>query len=55
MKPSRFYPRMPATSRPLRICKGDLDGFLGLFIDNLLQLLLIFTLRPCCAASGPPT
>jgi len=26
--------------------KGDLDGFFGLFIDNLLQLLLIFTLCP---------
>jgi AGZA family xanthine/uracil permease-like MFS transporter len=35
---------MPATSRFLRICKGDLDGFFGLFIDNLLQLLLIYTL-----------
>jgi len=29
-----------------RITKGDLDGFFGLFIDNLLQLLLIFTLCP---------
>lgn len=29
-----------------RICKGDLDGFFGLFIDNLLQLLLIFTFCP---------
>ncbi|WP_218280243.1 hypothetical protein [Verrucomicrobium spinosum] len=28
------------------ITKGDLDGFFGLFIDNLLQLLLIFTLCP---------
>jgi AGZA family xanthine/uracil permease-like MFS transporter len=28
------------------ISKGDLDGFFGLFIDNLLQLLLIFTLCP---------
>jgi len=26
--------------------KGDLDGFFGLFIDNLLQLLLIATLCP---------
>ncbi len=30
----------------LRITKGDLDGFFGLFIDNLLQLLLILTLCP---------
>ena len=30
----------------LRITKGDMDGFFGLFIDNLLQLLLIFTLCP---------
>jgi AGZA family xanthine/uracil permease-like MFS transporter len=29
-----------------RISKGDLDGFFGLFIDNLLQLLLIITLCP---------
>ncbi len=34
------------TPRFLRITKGDLDGFFGLFIDNLLQLLLIFTLCP---------
>ena len=26
--------------------KGDWDGFIGLFIDNLLQLLLIATLCP---------
>src|SRR5882724_9834975 len=37
---------MIATPRFLRICKGDLDGFFGLFVDNLLQLLLIFTLCP---------
>lgn len=30
----------------LRFTKGDLDGFFGLFIDNLLQLLLIYTLCP---------
>ena len=29
-----------------RFTKGDLDGFFGLFIDNLLQLLLIFTMCP---------
>lgn len=37
---------MPPPPRFLRICKGDLDGFFGLFVDNLLQLLLIFTLCP---------
>jgi len=37
---------MSATARFFRICKGDLDGFFGLFVDNLLQLLLIFTLCP---------
>jgi AGZA family xanthine/uracil permease-like MFS transporter len=37
---------MPATPPFLRISKGDLDGFFGLFVDNLLQLLLIFTLCP---------
>lgn len=33
-------------SKFLRLTKGDMDGFFGLFIDNLLQLLLIFTLCP---------
>ncbi len=33
-------------SRLLRITKGDMDGFFGLFVDNLLQLLLIYTLCP---------
>lgn len=37
---------MKPTPQFLRIGKGDLDGFFGLFIDNLLQLLLIFTLCP---------
>ena len=37
---------MTVTPRLLRISKGDLDGFFGLFVDNLLQLLLIFTLCP---------
>ena len=37
---------MATDSRLLRITRGDLDGFFGLFIDNLLQLLLIFTLCP---------
>jgi AGZA family xanthine/uracil permease-like MFS transporter len=37
---------MPATPPFLRISKGDLDGFIGLFVDNLLQLLLIITLCP---------
>ncbi len=39
---------MSAISSPslLRFTKGDMDGFFGLFIDNLLQLLLIFTMCP---------
>ena len=37
---------MTRPSRFLHVCKGDLDGFFGLFVDNLLQLLLIFTLCP---------
>ncbi len=38
----------------LRFTKGDLDGFFGLFIDNLLQLLLIYTLCPLlCGISAP--
>lgn len=37
---------MTTPPRLFRICKGDLDGFFGLFVDNLLQLLLIFTLCP---------
>ena len=38
---------MTATTRRfLSIRGGDLDGFFGLFVDNLLQLLLIFTLCP---------
>lgn len=32
--------------RPRWFVKGDWDGFVGLFIDNLLQLLLIATLCP---------
>jgi AGZA family xanthine/uracil permease-like MFS transporter len=32
--------------RFLSVRAGDLDGFFGLFVDNLLQLLLIFTLCP---------
>lgn len=32
--------------RLFQIRTGDLDGFFGLFVDNLLQLLLIFTLCP---------
>lgn len=46
---SCFHRRvMTATSSPslFRFTKGDMDGFFGLFIDNLLQLLLIYTLCP---------
>jgi len=42
---------MPAQPRFLRICKGDLDGFFGLFVDNLLQLLLIYTSTLSAGAS----
>jgi AGZA family xanthine/uracil permease-like MFS transporter len=34
------------TFRWSRFTRGDLDGFFGLFVDNLLQLLLIHTLCP---------
>lgn len=37
---------MSSAPRLLRISKGDLDGLFGLLVDNLLQLLLIFTLCP---------
>lgn len=37
---------MAVSPRFFRVCRGDLDGFFGLFVDNLLQLLLIFTLCP---------
>jgi len=37
---------MATTRRFLSVRAGDLDGFFGLFVDNLLQLLLIFTLCP---------
>lgn len=39
--------------KPRWFVKGDLDGFVGLFIDNLLQLLLIATL--CPIVCGIPT
>src|SRR5438093_628309 len=45
---------MASPPRFLRMTQGDMDGFFGLFVDNLLQLLLIFTLCPLlcgiCAA-----
>jgi AGZA family xanthine/uracil permease-like MFS transporter len=34
-------------------CSGDVDGFFGLFVDNLLQLMLIAVL--CPGACGLPT
>ena len=33
--------------------KGDIDGFFGLFVDNLLQLLLILTLCPLVCGFSP--
>ena len=32
----------------LRFVRGDVDGFFGLFVDNLLQLMLIILLGPLC-------
>ncbi|HYV26174.1 MAG TPA: NCS2 family permease [Candidatus Eisenbacteria bacterium] len=45
---------MAAPVRFWHISKGDLDGLFGLFVDNLLQLLLIFTLCPllCGISAG---
>jgi AGZA family xanthine/uracil permease-like MFS transporter len=45
---------MATTPRFFRVRTGDLDGFFGLFVDNLLQLLLIFTLCPllCGISAG---
>lgn len=37
---------MSSEPRFLRISKGDWDGLFGLLVDNLLQLLLIYTLCP---------
>ncbi|MFZ4598901.1 MAG: NCS2 family permease [Terrimicrobiaceae bacterium] len=34
------------SKNPRWFVRGDLDGFVGLFVDNLLQLLLIATLCP---------
>ncbi len=39
-------------TRPRLFVRGDWDGFAGLFVDNLLQLLLIATL--CPAVCGIP-
>ena len=38
---------MNSTAYPL-FCRRDLDGFFGLFIDNLVQLLLIVVLCGAC-------
>ena len=35
------------------IKRGDIDGFFGLFVDNLLQLLLILTLCPLACGFSP--
>ncbi|HUO10151.1 MAG TPA: NCS2 family permease [Phycisphaerae bacterium] len=34
------------------IVRGDIDGFFGLFVDNLLQLMLIILLGPLCGLSA---
>ncbi len=41
----------PTTKLPI-FCQGDLDGFFGLFVDNLVQLLLIVQLTTLCGL-GP--
>jgi AGZA family xanthine/uracil permease-like MFS transporter len=33
--------------------RGDLDGFFGLFVDNLLQLMLVVTLCPAVCGMDP--
>lgn len=33
--------------------RGDIDGFFGLFVDNLLQLLLILTFCPLVCGFPP--
>jgi adenine/guanine/hypoxanthine permease len=38
--------RPPASSRQRWLVRGDVDGFFGLFLDNLLQLMLITALCP---------
>jgi len=38
--------------KPRWFVRGDVDGFFGLFVDNILQLLLILTL--CPLAAGMP-
>lgn len=35
------------------ISRGDLDGFFGLFVDNLLQIMLIATLGPALCGFTP--
>lgn len=37
---------MSSEPRFMRIAKGDWDGLFGLLVDNLLQLLLVYTLCP---------
>jgi AGZA family xanthine/uracil permease-like MFS transporter len=36
----------PASNNLMRFTKGDLDGFFGLFVDNLIQLMVIAALCP---------
>ncbi len=44
---------MNTTNKLPYFCLGDLDGFFGLFVDNLLQLMLIMVL--CNTVCGLPT
>src|SRR5258706_9279878 len=55
---TKAKPLAPSTQRPAPVAppwfvRSDLDGFFGLFIDNLLQLMLIAVL--CKVVSGLPS
>src|SRR5947208_9079846 len=43
----------PASSTPKWFVRGDIDGFFGLFVDNLLQLLLVLILCPLVCGLPP--
>jgi AGZA family xanthine/uracil permease-like MFS transporter len=49
--PSDTVCSMTKPKLPL-FCQGDLDGFFGLFVDNLVQMLLIVQLTSLCGISA---
>ncbi len=51
MAPASSDGRAMQTTRLFR--RGDLDGFFGLFVDNLLQILLITLLGPTLCGFSP--